>query len=248
MIDAIYPLGTGSLLKNEEIRFSLRSLVANASNLGKVLIVGAKPGFLKWSERLIHVPFVERHTAYRNVWEKLHFIARSDLISETFLFLNDDFIIVKQFDAAAIPNCVVGGDLAQMTTTNGKRLGSILIADVTRSYHRVLKHTLMVLKQRGMTSYNFATHQPVLFEKGKVIECYKEFEKDLAKPYGLSWRCCYGNMFNMPRVARPTHVIRTRFHVPAGRLAVALHKDIDPEMFRRRLTAMFSKPSMFETP
>lgn len=244
-IDAIYPLGTGSKLHNEEIRYSIRSLMANAQNLGKIYIIGEKPKFLEFGERLIHIPYKEIHGPYRNTWEKLRVAAEDDRISEKFVWMNDDFYIVKKFDASNIPYYTRGGTLLSMRS--GTRfLKDLQIADIHQSYHRCLKNTLTALLKRKLPTFAFATHQPVNFEKKKVLALYREFRHELQPPYGLSFRCCYGNFYRLPYVVRPTYIVKQRWQIPPGRLAFATHKDVDPNLFRRKLAVMFPNRSIFE--
>lgn len=247
LTDAVYPLGTGSLLDNEEIRYSLRSLLANAENLGNVYVIGEKPSCLEFGECLVHISYTERHRPYRNVWEKLRVAALDERISERFIFMNDDIYLVKKCDSGNIPHYSRGGHLGGMKSSAGP-LGEARIADITNSYHRVMKHTLTALRRRSLTSYTFSTHQPVNFEKAKVLEVYKEFEEELQAPYGLSFRCCYGNLFGIDRIVRPTFIVKREWRVPAGRLAFASHRDVDGTMLVKKLSAMFPGPSVFEKP
>jgi hypothetical protein len=46
-IDIVYVLGTGSNWSDNEIRFSLRSVFKNLTNIGQIFIVGEKPAGLK---------------------------------------------------------------------------------------------------------------------------------------------------------------------------------------------------------
>ena len=44
--DVVYPIGQGSSWKNNELRFSLRSIEKYGINVGKLFIVGELPDFL----------------------------------------------------------------------------------------------------------------------------------------------------------------------------------------------------------
>jgi hypothetical protein len=53
-IDVVYPLGTGSVWQDNELRYSLRSLEKNFPDLGRVYVVGHKPD---WLGNVEHIPF-----------------------------------------------------------------------------------------------------------------------------------------------------------------------------------------------
>ena len=53
LVDLVYVLGKGSRWQDNELRFSLRSVSKNLSNVGQIFIVGQIPDFVK---NCVHVP------------------------------------------------------------------------------------------------------------------------------------------------------------------------------------------------
>lgn len=246
IVDAVYPLGKGSKLNNEEIRFSLRSLFMHGDNIGKVYIIGEAPKIFEWGERLIHIPYEDApRRPYRNVWGKLRAIAGDERISERFIFLNDDFYLLRAFDASNVPNFTQGVDLANRKVGT-QTLETILMADITRPYDRVLKNTLNALRRLSLPTRIYATHQPVNFERSKIPAVCDTFAQELRLPYGLSFRCCYGNYYRLPHVTRPTRIIRQEFTPPNGPLAFASHDQVHEEVFMQGIRRLYPTPTPFE--
>lgn len=100
-MDVVYILGSGSLVKNEEIRYSLRSLERNMLDIADVYIVGEKPEFLK---DFIHIPSQDLSPEkWRNAYKKIKIACADSRISEDFLLMNDDFFMLEPFNGAEFP-------------------------------------------------------------------------------------------------------------------------------------------------
>jgi len=145
--DIVFPLGSGSKLNNLELRFSLRSVMKHGLNVGRVFIVGEKPHFLNWGDRLIHIPFAESCGRYANIWEKAKAVAEDERISEKIVWFNDDMYVLQDFDAGAIP-----------FFSRARQID--LTKSGTSSYQKTFRMTAAALKQRGCTLYHYGTHQP----------------------------------------------------------------------------------------
>jgi hypothetical protein len=238
--DVVIPLGKGSRADNAELKYALRSLAKYGRNLGKVFIIGEKPEIMNWSERLVHVPFVERHGAYINVWEKLFFASQDDRISERFLFTNDDIYVMKPFDAGDVPYYCRPRELSQMPFAN------MVFAEIPRTYQKMMRRTLEALNRRKMTCYHFGTHQPVNFEKSKVAETFAEFATELYSNKGLSFRCCYGNQHQVERIVNPTVVLKKIVDRKFTKFAVASHEVLEKSALIDWLEGLFPMKSEFE--
>lgn len=195
-VSVVYPV----LQAGIELKYSVRSVLMHGSNVGRIYVIGDKPGYLN-DELFEHIPFADkRGKPYENVWRKLKAAAEDERISSRILWMNDDIYITRAFDAAAVPNYCRSLDLATMPTLK-RDLQSL------SSYKKVLKNTLDALKKRGMSTHHFGTHQPVNFEKEKILATWKEFEADV--PLGISFRCCYHNMHGSERTIKSTAVVST---------------------------------------
>jgi hypothetical protein len=152
MTDVVYVLGRGSNWGDNELRFSLRSLEAYVSGLGRVYVVGTRP---RWLTGVVHLPFADHFLCKeRNIMLKVaHACGHPDL-SQTFLHVHDDHFALAYQQAADIPNWC-GGSLYEM----GKSV------DARNSWRDAVLNTHQVLTQRGLPTLNFDIHYPILIDK-----------------------------------------------------------------------------------
>lgn len=100
-MDAVYVLGTGSPRNNLELLFSLRSLQLHMKDLRKVFVIGERP---PWIENIIHIPFPDRNDdGWKNIHEKILEACKLPTLSEDFLLMNDDFMMLKDFNGSDYP-------------------------------------------------------------------------------------------------------------------------------------------------
>lgn len=100
-MDIVYVLGKGSLVDNEEIKYSLRSLERHMEDMGNVYIIGEKVGFLK-GVNFIDCADVEDES-WKNVHKKILLACNTEEISSDFLLMNDDFFAFDSFKGAELP-------------------------------------------------------------------------------------------------------------------------------------------------
>lgn len=240
MTSIVYPLGYGSRLDNLELRYSLRSIEKFVTGFEKIFIIGQKPDFLNWSERLIHIPFEDKHySGFLNTWLKMREVAITAEVSENFLFMNDDFFIVKEMEATEFPMYSSGVDLTE------RDFFTIPISEIQTRYHQTLRSTGESLVSRELTTYNFATHQPCIFEKAKILELFREFANEIWG-IGLSFRCCYGNFFKFPRMNNQAVVMKNAVRNVHGRESFALCGSSEYKFASKFLQSLYPQESSFE--
>lgn len=232
-VSVVYPL----LQAGIELKYSVRSLLLHGRNVGDIFVIGDLPPFFHES-KFVHIPFHDKTgRAYENVWGKLEAIARDERITERLLWMNDDFYIRRDFDATAVPNYSRSLDLAHMPKLHKEDA-------VLSPYKQVLKRTHDALVRRGMSTFHFGTHQPVNYEKRKMLETIEEFRSEI--PSKLSFRCCYMNMHQEKRTPQSTVVVK---HVDAGppnRWAFASRATADLSVLERGLAKLFPHRSELE--
>lgn len=92
-MDVLYILGKESLARDEEIKYSLRSLEENLLDMGKVFVVGQCPQFLK---NVTHIPAQDdTDCRWKNVHIKTLLACESPALSDDFLLMNDDFFLLE---------------------------------------------------------------------------------------------------------------------------------------------------------
>lgn len=185
-VDLVYVLGTGSVWKNNEIRFSLRSVEKNLAGVGKIWIVGENPGFL--TEKVRHIPYPDelgKQNADGNMARKILRACREEELTEDFLFMNDDFIINKPVVAGQIP-WLHKGDMKDRPPDYWR--GEL--------YRNRLRMTFETLRDKGFPTIQYDYHAPMLMNKTLFPKCMDMF--DYAHDIGLTFRSLYGNYCQLP--------------------------------------------------
>jgi hypothetical protein len=182
--DAVYPLGSGSRFGNDEIRYSVRSLLHHCKDLDRIWIVGAKPEFFRYSDRLRHIPFTENgHGPAYHGWHKAMTAARHSETSERFLLMYDDLFITEDFRIANLPHFA--------RASNSTRQPSV-------------RNAFKELKKAGRPLVNYATHLPVTLDKAELLE----IDRIYGKVNGLSLRVMVGNYFRKKPTAGNARTVR----------------------------------------
>ena len=177
MTDVLYILGRGSRLNDLELRLSLRCLEKNASNVGKVFIVGNCP---EWAQNIYHLSVEDTYQAWSNHFRKVY-EAIDNGISDNFLLMNDDFYMMKPFDASTYPYYI------RKQLFSDKQNGI---------YKMMLENTVELLNKKGIDkplAYN--CHVPFIYNKDKFLELKLIWEEHKRSEIGYSPRLLYGNLF-----------------------------------------------------
>lgn len=184
-IDVVYILGTGSAWNNNEIRFSLRSIEKYGLDTGNIFIVGEKPAFL--SNNIIHIPASDIYNpmvnADGNIAHKVGLACADKRLSENFLFINDDHILLKPVNLKSIPY-YHKGDLNSMNTYTNEWFG-------VNYWRSRLKRTRDCLNLKGLTAYHFDCHVPMVINKETFITVMSDFP--IGDGIGLTMKSLYGN-------------------------------------------------------
>lgn len=180
-MDIVYVLGTGSSWRDNEIRFSLRSLEKNLLDFGKVFIVGECPGFL---QNVIHIPakdiFEPGLNADGNIITKVLAACKDERLSDDFLFINDDHLVINPIVAADVPPlhkgdmCTYSPDYWKFNFWRGR-----------------LKRTMQVLQTQNLSTLHFDCHTPIILNKLKFTEIMECF--NYADDIGYTMKSLYGN-------------------------------------------------------
>lgn len=100
-MDVVYILGSGSLVNNEEIRYSIRSLVENMIDMRNLYIIGEKPHFIQNVQH--HFLPDSDKKSWKNVYNKIMFACEIPELSDEFLLMNDDFFLLEPFQGVCFP-------------------------------------------------------------------------------------------------------------------------------------------------
>lgn len=181
-IDVVYVLGTGSRWNDNELRFSLRSLEKNLKEFRNIYVVGECPEFL---QNVIHVPAVDIFepaiNADGNIIEKVLVACEREELSDDFLFINDDHLVLQPVAAADVP-ALHHGDMTTYTPDYW----------VLNYWRGRLKRTMQVLMEHNYTTLHFDCHTPIVFNKHLFPEIMGRF--NYSEGIGYTMKSLYGNV------------------------------------------------------
>lgn len=172
MMDFVYMCRPGH---NEELRYSIRSVVKNYVPKSNVWVVGDKPDWYAGD-------FIKTRpvgNAYENVRNNLRHVINTPEISNDFVLMNDDFFIVRKLNSVSHYH---GGLLVKRADEHQELAGP-------NFYANFLRRTDTVLKKRGIKEpLNYELHTPMLFNKNML-------EQTIDYPFSI--RSSYGNIHNI---------------------------------------------------
>jgi len=185
--DIVYVVRTGE--KNEELRYSLRSL----RNLphAKVWIAGHCP---KWvSETVGRIPVVSRIRGHQHAKANLRAACLHPEVSEQFVYMNDDFFVMHPMDSLPVMH---RGTIAEVVRNRS----------MASSYTRSLDKTRRLLMDQGIQEpLMYDLHAPMLVTKAGMLEALELADSDL-----LHERTLFGNLNHVGGERHPNHKIRRR--------------------------------------
>lgn len=159
----------------EELRYSLRSIEANMSH-GDVWFYGGTPR-----------GFVPDHAVKFNQvgltkWEKVRStllaICNNPDVPARFWLFNDDFYVMQRMNSTKAP---YNKTLREHYEHVERKHGGFT------AYSKALRYCEKVLLEKGLTTYDYAVHIPILIDKDKALETLKAF------PDCPMFRSLYGN-------------------------------------------------------
>lgn len=179
-IDVVYILGHGSVWNNNELRFSLRSVQKNLKNYRKIFIIGENP---EWLKGVTHVacedPFTNNTDG--NIITKVLKACEQQGLSDNFLFMNDDYLVMNPVDATKIP-AYHKGDMATFDAAYFEK----------NFWRGKLYRTFNLLKKKGFSTWHFDGHVPIIMNKKLFPEIMSKF--DYAKDIGYCMKSLYANV------------------------------------------------------
>lgn len=151
MINVLYVVGNGSSWRDNELRFSLRSLEKFIPDHGTVYVVGHLPSGLKG---IVHIPAEdEAKNPIVNVNSKLLLATEKLSHLDEFLLFNDDFWLTGEWQS----------DTYYYDGTLEGRYSKFAVS-ADNYYLKAIKETLAdVHVQSGGVAKNFELHCPILF-------------------------------------------------------------------------------------
>lgn len=160
---------------NEELRYSIRSVIKHIDN-PEIVLVGGKPDW--YTGNFIKVPQIKGK--YKNVLNNLDAVCNSNIVSNSFILMNDDFFILNKLNSILPLN---GGLLSD-------KIELYKVLDPSSSYTKNLIKLYNGLKKQYKDPLDYELHVPMPLEKDNVAIC-------LSKNNQMIFRSVYGNMFDL---------------------------------------------------
>lgn len=233
--DIVYVVKNTS--KNEELRYSLRSLEENWQNRGKVWFYGGRPtgivpdGWARFAQR--------EGTKWKNVRKMVLHACDDDYLTEDIWLFNDDFFILRPVDG--------NKDYVQYDGTLYDRIIELDSRLIGRSlYSTQLKHLVKTLSDAGCECLNYAVHVPIKINRKKMKEVLERF------PDEPMLRALYGNYWKIGGVNKPD--VKVRGEDSAAMEDIVQNSDFvstEDDIFKhgeigQYLRDRFTTPSVFE--
>ena len=186
-IDIVIPLGNGSKWNNNELKYCLRSIEKYLKNYKNIYIIGECPDWVNkitwskdhWYNKFSNIQYIpilifDDNTPSNDILDKLKLACNMSIISDNFIYFNDDYFLLQETDATTIPNYAFVS-LYQQTIKEGW----------LNWYKEYLRNTYEYL----INSFNpnlktieepcyYDLHYPMIINKSKFLHTFKDFKLD----------------------------------------------------------------------
>lgn len=222
-MDLVY-VNVKSNWNSNELRFSLRSAEKFLS-FDKVFIIGYLPEFIS-PYKVIYIPFQDNPAQkYKSVNAKVRLILENPDISEDFIFMNDDFWLLKEWKTIPYYYYRTLADRIKYRTGG--------------TYLQRLENTLKIFPN----GLNYELHCPIVFNKEKLRKVLEKYGEEVER------RSAYCNEYKVPSVEMRDYKIFKVKNLALLKDAPFFSADdtvvLQPE-FQKFIFSLFPKPSYFE--
>jgi hypothetical protein len=172
-MDVVYVVGPSE--RNDELRFSLRSLAAHLPH-DRVWIAGRRPRWV--SEEVGHIPVRQTGSRWRNSTVNLRAACEHPEVSGQFLYVNDDMFLMEP--------------ISEVPVLHRGPLEEVLAATRRSLYRQGAMDTAALMRRLGVPEpyLSYELHIPLPVEKAGMLEA---LDAGRALPV-LHKRTLYGNL------------------------------------------------------
>jgi hypothetical protein len=171
----IYPYRKNA---SRELEWSIKSL-KNVKHSG-VYVIGEEPDFPIDAEVMWHLPGEYSSTPYHD--QNVKYLLGCTVDDDELLLMNDDFFIMKPW----IPENFNKGILSEQIATRKRD-----------AYTTALINTEKFLINRGMSTFNFELHTPMIVEREKLQIALDELMPRIRGSAPVLIRSYYGNRWGL---------------------------------------------------
>lgn len=177
-LDIVYFVKDG--VKNEELRYSLRSVCQNMP-FKRVWVFGGCP------QNIVPDVRVRVDQTGKTKWDKVRnmykMVCENKEVTDNLILFNDDFFIMKPTGhISPIYRCTLDEHIPKLERNFGNK---------PTPYSRLLRDCRSKLKEMGATQLSYELHTPFIFNKKKLLRMIEEY------PNQHCARTFYGNVYKI---------------------------------------------------
>lgn len=172
--------------QGKELLYALRSWDKNCCFPADFVVIGDKEDWFSDEIHFIECPRVSDNPSV-DTYNKLKVALESDLVTDDFIWTNDDIYVLQPIDLSHIQLPKV---LGQLDTSKYKGF-----------YRENMERTIDCLKQLGASFQNYGTHTPVMFNKASWLGLIAKLDEQITQ--GMLYTSIYFNL-QQPQVTAVT--------------------------------------------
>lgn len=178
MIDVVYKIGEKPEVENhEELRYSIRSVCKHFKDLGKIFIIGYKPG---WIRDIIHIPLKDPYKTNKdaNLINKMIMACCRNELSNYFINISDDMFFLKDIDKEYF-----------YTPMYNNRIANLVLSGSSVKWEVRLIRTINMLQSLSLPGDCYEAHIPYLLNKVEYPKILLNFD------YGYDQGYCGNTLY-----------------------------------------------------
>ena len=172
--------------QGKELLYALRSWDKNCCFPADFVVIGDKEDWFSDEIHFIECPRVSDNPSV-DTYHKLKVALESDLVTDDFIWTNDDIYVLQPIDLSHI----------QLP----KVLGPLDTSKYKGFYGENMQRTIDCLKQLGAACQNYGTHTPVMFNKASWLGLIAKLDEQITQ--GMLYTSIYFNL-QQPQVTAVT--------------------------------------------
>lgn len=172
--------------QGKELLYALRSWDKNCCFPADFVVIGDKENWFSDEIHFIECPRVSDNPSV-DTYHKLKVALESDLVTDDFIWTNDDIYVLQPIDLSHI----------QLP----KVLGPLDTSKYKGFYRENMQRTIDCLKQLGAACQNYGTHTPVMFNKASWLGLIAKLDEQITQ--GMLYTSIYFNL-QQPQVTAVT--------------------------------------------
>lgn len=172
--------------QGKELLYALRSWDKNCCFPADFVVIGDKEDWFSDEIHFIECPRVSDNPSV-DTYHKLKVALERDLVTDDFIWTNDDIYVLQPIDLSHI----------QLP----KVLGPLDTSKYKGFYRENMQRTIDCLKQLGAACQNYGTHTPVMFNKASWLGLIAKLDEQITQ--GMLYTSIYFNL-QQPQVTAVT--------------------------------------------